>query len=262
MPSGIAFLFYNNVCMPFLKRWTVILSSIGSIASIIGLIIFCFSDQTGLIVSLSFFCICLLLILIATISVLFSFIKNENNVPYKKVSVFTRYETSDGIHIAYETYRVIQSKRIILTEVKQGFKWSGSKMPVITSRLQEVANVISHNDNTYDQAILKLKKPLLFNETGTVHFHAEMDDFDGCASPYLDFKVDMPVNIIHYRIILKHKPANYCIPAKLLKRKIDTAIPAEYIPISSVEFDKESKSYEYHLIAPEVGYFYRLEWKK
>lgn len=39
-------------------------------------------------------------------------------------------------------------------------------MPVITSRLQEVVNVISNNRDTYDQAILKLKKPLLFNETG------------------------------------------------------------------------------------------------
>lgn len=70
------------------------------------------------------------------------------------------------MHITHKTYRVIQSKRIILTEVEQNFKWSGSQMPVITSRLQEVVNVISNNRDTYDQAILKLKKPLLFNETG------------------------------------------------------------------------------------------------
>lgn len=248
--------------MPFFKHSTVILSCIGSIASIVGLIIFCCSNQIGLVISLSFFCGCLLLILIAIILTLLNFIKNENKAPYKKVSAFTKYETSDGIHITNETYRVIQSKRIILTEVEQNFKWSGSKTPKITSRLQEVVNVISNNGNTYDKAILKLKKPLLFNETGTIHFHAEMDDLDGTASPHLDFKVDLPVSIIHYRVILKHKPTGYCIPAKLLKRKIDSATPAQYETISSVEFDKESKSYEYHLIAPETGYFYRLEWEK
>ncbi len=262
MSKGIALVFYNVCVMRFFKHWAIILSSLGSIASIIGLVIFCFSDQTGLIISLSFFCACLLLILIALIFVLCNFIKNENKAPYKKVSAFTKYETSDGVHITNETYRVIQSKRIILTEVEQNFKWSGSKMPVITSRLQEVVNVISNNKDTYDQAILKLKKPLLFNETGTIHFHAEMDDIDGIASPYLDFKVDMPVSIIHYRVILKHKPTDYCTPAKLLKRKINSVTPAQYTPISSVEFDKGSKSYEYHLIAPEVGYFYRLAWEK
>jgi len=62
MSKGIALVFYNVRVMRFFKHWAIILSSLGSIASIIGLIIFCFSDQTGLIISLSFFCACLLLI--------------------------------------------------------------------------------------------------------------------------------------------------------------------------------------------------------
>lgn len=32
--------------------------------------------------------------------------------------------------------------------------------------------------------------------------------------------------------------------------------------LESVTFDKRSKSYEYHLISPEVGCFYRIEWEK
>lgn len=248
--------------MKLFSNWVVVLGLVGSIASIVGLLIFCFSDTVNAIIALSFFCICLLVILVAVISVLFSFVKKGHNLPFDKVSAFTKYETSDGVHIVNETDRVIQSKRVILTQVEQYFKWSGSRMPVITSRLQDVKDVVSADGNNYDCAILKLKRPLVFNETGVIHFHAQMDDVDSVSGPYLDFKVDMPINIIHYRVILKHKPDSYNVPAKFLRRKINSAVPSKYEPICSVEFDKNSKSYEYHLISPDAGYFYRIEWEK
>ncbi|GHT41276.1 hypothetical protein AGMMS49965_10820 [Bacteroidia bacterium] len=35
-----------------------------------------------------------------------------------------------------------------------------------------------------------------------------------------------------------------------------------YETIETVTFDNPCKSYEYHLLEPEVGYFYRIEWQK
>lgn len=156
--------------MKLFNNWVVIIGLIGSIASIIGLFIFCFSDTVNAIIALSFFCVCLMVMLVAVISALFSFVKKGHHLPFDKVSAFTKYETSDGVHIVNETYRVIQSKRVILTQVEQNFKWSGSKMPVITSRLQDVKDVVSADGSNYDSAILKLKRPLVFNENRCYSF--------------------------------------------------------------------------------------------
>ena len=35
-----------------------------------------------------------------------------------------------------------------------------------------------------------------------------------------------------------------------------------YFCILMTVFDKITKSYEYHLLLPEIGYFYRIRWKK
>lgn len=243
-------------------RLPAILTIISSIASILGLIIIGCSDTVGIIIALSFFCLSLSSILIAIIIVLFSFVKKSHKFPYEKVSAFTKYETEDGINILHETYSVIQSKRIILTEYKQGFKWSGSKPPEIESHLQKVERIISNDGYSYDYVLFKLNKPLIFNETGVIHFQAKMSDVDGAAKPYLDFKVEKPTNIIHYRVILKQKPNGYNQPAKFLRKKIDTEISSNYKVTDSVPFDEKSKSYEYYLIHPEVGYYYRMEWEK
>lgn len=248
--------------MTVLKNWAVILGAIGSIASIAGLFLFCFSSTISIIIALSYFCVCLTIILTAILFILFSFIKGSHKFPYEKISAFTKYETSDGVHITNETYRVIQVKRILLTEVEQNFKWTGSKRPEITSGLQTTSPPVFNDKNTYDKVTLKLKKPMMFNETGVLHFHARMDDVDGVAEPFLSFRVDMPINIIHYTIILKYKPDNYDIPAKLLRMKIDSDLSPRYETMLSIPFDNDSKSYEYHLISPEVGYFYRIEWEK
>lgn len=144
--------------------------------------------------------------------------------------------------------------------IRQNFKWSVSKLPQVSSKFQDVKSVIQ-NETDYDYAILKFKRPLLYNETVVVHFRAETDDFDNTAKPYLDYRVDYFTNIIHYRIILKYKD-NYNKPAKILRKPVKSKLSADYEEIGSVQFDEKSKSYEYYLISPGPGYFYRILWEK
>jgi hypothetical protein len=63
-------------------------------------------------------------------------------------------------------------------------------------------------------------------------------------------------------VILKHKPDNYNKSAKMLRKPIESKIPVEYIEFESVIFDPITKSYEYYLTDPKVGYYYRLLWEK
>ena len=96
---------------------------------------------------------------------IYSFVKRSNENNHLKVSVFTKFEALDKTHSIFETYRVIQSKRLVLSEIDQNFKWSGSQLPKVSSRFQKVKDVIT-NEHDYDKAILTFEKPLLYNETG------------------------------------------------------------------------------------------------
>ena len=59
------------------------------------------------------------------------------------------------------------------------------------------------------------------------------------------------------------KPDNYRSPASLKRKKIKTQTgSADYNILKTISFDETCKSYEYHLLEPEVGYFYRIEWEK
>lgn len=248
--------------MRFLKRNLLfIFNAAAGLASIIGIVILAFSNKTNAIIALTFFCICLVVLLISTIWGIYTFVKRGNENNHLKVSVFTKFEALDHTHSIFETYRVIQSKRVILTEIDQKFKWSGSKLPDVSSKFQEVKDVIT-NQNDYDKAILTFKRPLLYNETGVVHFRAETDDYDGKAKPHLDYRVESNINIIHFRVILKYKEDNFHQPAKVLKRPINCKTPSDYTEIGSISFDERAKCYEYYLINPKPGYFYRIQWEK
>ena len=63
-------------------------------ASIIGIIIFAFSDATNAIIALSFFCLSLFVLLISIIWAIYSFVKRGNENNHLKVSVFTKFKLS------------------------------------------------------------------------------------------------------------------------------------------------------------------------
>ena len=114
----------------FIKRyiypWFV---DIASFASIIGLIVVFCSQQYAVIVALIAFCFVLLLMLIGVLVAINKFIKSNYKDAYKKVSSFYIYRSDDGIKSTFETYRLIQCKRPILSEIEYKYKWTGTKLP-------------------------------------------------------------------------------------------------------------------------------------
>jgi len=177
-------------------------------------------------------------------------------------SNFIKYSTLDGINIQFETFRHIQCKRLVLYEFIYSFKWTGNIRPEIKSSLQNVVSVNSKQEGEWDSATLRFKKPLLYNETAIIHFLAEMNDADQNSSPHVETRIELPVDIILFRIELRHKKGSFDKPATLKRKKITADINSNYEILKTIPFDRNYKGYEYTLLTPESNYYYRIEWEK
>ena len=232
-----------------------------NLASIIALITIFTKEKWSVLISLIFFC---LMLLIFTCYLLYSIYKilEVRNIDHENKSTFIKYQTDDGNKIIYETYKLIQCKKPLLTEFEYNFKWTGTHMPIISSDLQKVFNVVDEKDRTkYDKAILKLKKPLYYNQNTVIHFKADLNDTDKVSKPYVETRVTEEIDIIHYRIILKHLSDDYSKNAILKKAKINSKTSPTFEKECEIAYDQSTKSYEYHLLKPEIGYYYRISWE-
>lgn len=240
--------------------WLAILSGISSIA---GFVVALCSDKDKAIIVLIAIIIFLIALLLSVWYAISKIVHIEHEKDYLKLSFFTKYECLDKTHVAYDGYRLIQSKRAFLPDIKWSFKWTGSRPPIISSSLQNCnGQIIASPSNDYDHAILKFKKALYYNESAVVHFHADMDDVDGTAQPHLDVRVDEPISVVEFRVILAYKAPDFAEQARFMRKPINSRVPTDYQILGTVNFNTHSKSFEYVLTNPEVGYFYRLEWVK
>ena len=240
--------------------WLAILSGISSIA---GFVIALCSDKDKAIIVLVAIIVFLVALLLSVWYAISKIVHKEHDRDYLKLSFFTKYECLDRTHIAYDGYRLIQSKRAFLSDIKWAFKWTGTRPPRISSSLQSCnGQIIASSSNDYDHVVLKFKKALFYNESAVVHFHADMDDVDGKAQPHLDVKVEDPISVVDFRVILAYKEADFAEQARFMRKPINSKVPTDYQILETVNFNTHSKSYEYVLTNPEVGYFYRLEWVK
>jgi len=129
--------------------------------------------------------------------------------------------------------------------------------------MQIIGSLIGEqNPAKYDKVLLKLKTPLYYNQNCIIHFRAELDDTDKISKPFVESRVDKETDIIHFRIILKNKSNEFDRNAVLERKRISSDVCTESEKIREIPFDKITKSYEYHLLAPETGYFYKIKWEK
>jgi len=232
---------------------------LASLASLVGFSIIFIGDKDKVLWSFIFFNF-LLLILIGTLVYTILKLLNNSTSDFESKSTFIKYETLDGNKIFYDVYKLIQCKRPILSEYEFNFKWTGTCLPIVTSELQKVENVLNDKDpSNYDKAILKFKAPLTLNESCVVNFKAELDDTDKQSETNISNRILRPVDIIHCRIILRHKENSE--NAILERRKINS-VSQGFEKIKEIAFDTTSKSYEYPLLNPELGYIYRITWKR
>ncbi len=149
---------------------------LASSASVIGLVLVFIKNEYAVIIALAFFCLMLLIFTSTLLYTLFK-ITGLNSTEFESKSTFVKYETPNVKAITFEIYKLIQSKKTILSDYTFNFKWTGSIMPVITSDLQEVVNVMDLQDPTqYDKAILKFKKAVYYNDSQVIHFKALLND--------------------------------------------------------------------------------------
>jgi len=222
---------------------------LATLSSLIGFLIIFTSDKDKILISFLFFNF-LLLVLISTLIYTLLKLLSKSTSDFESKSTFIKYETLDGNKISYEVFKLIQCKRPILSEYEYSFKWSGTHLPKVSSELQKVEHVLdSKNSSVYDKAILKFSKPLNYNDSCVINFKADLDDTDKQSETYISNRIIRPVDVIHYRIVLRHKEVN--ANAIIERRKIES-VSQTFNEVRQVAFDKTSKSYEYPLLNPEL----------
>ena len=248
----------------FLKTYIgPVYAGLASLCSIVGLAMLFVNSKTACIVALSVFCAGLAIIVIGILRAINKLVLNNSEKEYRGISSFYSYQSNDGRKSTFETYRLIQCKRLFLTEISYKFKWSGTRQPVLTSNAQTIETVRHDEDkNKWDGARIKFGKPLRYNECTVVHVKADNDDFDGAAKPWISCNLEAPIEMMLFRIMLSYKPGDYKEPAVFERKKIDTEIDGDFEYIESVEFNTGNKLYSFCKTDPEPGYIYRLRWEK
>lgn len=234
-----------------------------TISSIVGLIVVFFDNKNAVIISLITFCSVLVIILVGVLLTLFRLLKQNSPEPYERISSFFEFRSDDGQKSTFELYRLIQSKRALLTHIEYKFKWSGTKEPLLSSNSQKLGPVIeSHDANTWDKCDIYFRTPLTYNESTVVHIKTENDDYDGKAEPYISTKLDTPIKIMQFKVLLSYKPEGYTEKAKFERKRIGADIDAKWEYLDSIDFDPLYKQYQHVAVDPEPGYIYRIMWVK
>lgn len=234
-----------------------------SFCSVASLVLLFVNSKLACVIALTVFCLGLLILLYGIMRGINKMIRDNSGDEYKRIASFFVFQSSDGVKSTFEVFRTIQSKRLFLTHIKYNFKWTGSTQPVISSRAQTIDGIkYNQNKNIWDEATIRFPQPLKYNECTVVNVRTENDDHDNQAQPYLSSKLETPIDVIGFRVLLSYKPDGYNKPAKLQRKQIDTEIDGGYETIGSVPFNKEHKLYYHCLINPDPGYIYKLEWEK
>ena len=236
---------------------------VASLCSIASFVLFFIKDSWACIVALAVFCLGFIILLCGIMRGINKMIRDNSPSEYKRIASFFSFQSNDGVKSTFEAFRMIQSKRLFLTEIPYNFKWTGTKQPQLSSRSQTITNVkYNPNKNQWDEATIRFPQPLKYNECAVVNVKTDNDDADHKAKPYLTSKLEAPIDIIAFRVLLAYKPQDYNVPAQLMRKKIGTEIDGDYESICSVTFDKEHKLYYHCLINPDPGYIYKIEWEK
>jgi hypothetical protein len=245
-----------------MKRLTLFyLHTSAAIASLVSLGAMLMMDRwqaTLPLITIIFFLIALLGIVYAALT---GHMRTRYPDGYSRISTFARY-TSDGKVVRYEAYRTIQCRQPVMSAFLHGYKWTGSRRPRITSDLQTVGTHSDGGASDYDCVELAFQRPLIYGEAAVVHHAMEIDDSDGASEPHVEFRVHEPVQLIVWRVELRHLPRQYRKEARVTRRRIDARFNARPEHVARVGFDTLARGYEYHVTRPEPGYFYCLEWDR
>lgn len=236
---------------------------IASVCSIVSLGLMFIGDKNSVIIALTTLVFGLMVIVVRILVGINRIIHVDSAEDYKRISSLYVYESANGVNSTFEVFRTIQCKRMFLSSIPYNFKWTGSIIPKISSLAQEISPLVQSNSkNEWDTLLIKFPSPLRYNQCAVVNVKTENDDSDGTAKPWISSRLDSPIEMMSYRVLLSYKPDGYNKPAYFERKKIDTQIDGDYEHVDSVPFNSNHKSYIYTVVNPEAGYIYRLRWEK
>lgn len=245
-----------------MRKFDYWLTTVASVASIIGLLVILFLDPMKATLALVAILVVMGAVLWKAYRVLNLYLLAVHPKGHSSVATLQRYSTEDGTKIRFETYKYIQCRQLVMSNYPYQFNWTGTQRPRITSHFQQVRETTPGSAGEYDRVYLDFKSPLRFNDSTVIHVSMELDDSDRRSKTHLETKVMEPLQLLQWRVELRYVNARYAKTARVMKQAIDTIVAPQPVQIGSVAFDKVSKSYEYHIVNPEPGYYYRLEWDR
>lgn len=247
---------------------TVFKSTFGlicQIASIVGLVVVFIDKHWAVYVALSFVCLSLASFIVAIALLFFRRTSTKYPEGFKRIASFCFYKTEDCVNITCTTKRIIQSKSLCLPEIEHRFKWTGKNLPTISAGKHKVVSrttTTSSGDYDFDMARIRLCEPLLYDETGVVSVDAIVNDSDMVSKPFLGHIVKYPVGHLVFSILLGYKPDNFSDPAGLYRKKIGCETDPDFELVKEISFDSKHKRYYTELDNPDIGYMYKIEWKR
>lgn len=244
-----------NMSSFLVKAFTII----SGVCSIAGFVVLMFNDKDKFFFVVTVYSVAITAFFIALgIMVYRALGAKFKDRPYRKIATMQTFTCNDGLNVAFETRRLIQSKTPFLDEVECKSKWLGQNLPVF--KVNDVQRVYHRNPdpNVYDIEKIKLDKIVPYNETMSYKTTFECTFSD--HTPMFGCVVDEPTEFIQFRILLGYKTA--AKPAGLYKRCINPGAVSRDIFIENVDFDKQHRLYFKFLEKPEMGYSYFIKWDK
>ena len=165
-----------------------IYSFIASLCSIVSMVFIFVSDKTYTLIALIVLCFGLSILLYGILRAINKIILDNSSEDYRRISSFCIYQSHDGVKSTFESFRMIQSKRLFLTHIPYQFKWTGSTHPKLSSTSQIIEDIMYYDDESkWDKANIKFLTPLKYNESTVIHIKTENDDPGQTAQPFISY---------------------------------------------------------------------------
>lgn len=246
------------------KKINSILQTGAGIASIVGLaVVFITEDPIKGWIALSVVIAFLVYVAVQLTVTLHRLIKQKYPDGYIRLATHVRYTCIDGKTVEYEVQKIIQSKAPCLLTVEHGFKWSGTKKPEITCDLHEITAIRPGVSKLqFDTIVIQLREALLYNQVGVIPIKMVIDDSDHKSNTYVSHKIEVPTQVISWRIELGGTHDRSHSPARLTRCPIKSEVTSDWEFVRSVPYHSIHRCYEEQLLYPDPNYFYRLAWDR
>lgn len=92
-----------------------------------------------------------------------------------------------------------------------------------------------------------------------INFHAELDDTDKQSKTTISHGITQDVDIVQFRVVLQYKSEK---SNAVIEKQPLNSVSKDWRLHKEVAFNLETKSYEYNLLNPDVGWLYRIRWDR